>query len=735
MPSTVARQLTSSLDLSEYNVERDKADHGKLSWLENYDMFPYDAPVRQTMSNWSGCISLLSQAIMIWSLISGIVNITGRQFTYSTSVNASHDSNTIALSEWALVVKTNRKSWIDDSYYQWNVRYVTIFESDTNPDKPRQVRNIPMQKCSKVFSPGRAPMAAICPIVASDELITVGKFEDDVYKYVDVALQPCTEPATVPAQDRKCADKALVENALLKSVVGVELWTNSYITPFEQSWVQALFLNTQNSFQGVEAFFERHIATRQNIFRAVDYLNDYMQFHHYLLRVQPIVYNTDGTLPSIFKIYMRATDVRTENSIVQYGFVDFIEQVGGMWSIVSLLLGSMAVHCNRKRYDRNLLDTSKFNKSKNSSDGSSKSGASVEPATTQPAGLAAAVQDWRNEARKEAADKLKVKEVEMKSRKQRRFSTLPLQREEKQEEVADVESEESLRRSMMLNSIGANKKNGSSSDQFITVFKIKELQTMFSAGESAPKLSVPLMRAALSKMMRSFRMLPLTDFEMTETLHEYIREPSAHYLQKKIDVWTGSDKTLRFPSYHELVMRLNDIVRRRFTTRGKVLIMTDGLYCGIDTASLSPKDRNKVCCSLKEVPEKQDIFVENVGNCWYFRNHDGFYLTYPRDNDVAEDIQFTGPMRGDCQKFFLHFDHADPKSGDMLISTASGSPRYITCGASHLQVQPKKNISESEETLPDVEHRTFLMYLYYHDQPLTREDLEAICHITQIHVS
>jgi len=56
---------------------------------------------------------------------------------------------------------------------------------------------------------------------------------------------------------------------------------------------------------------------------------------------------------------------------------------------------------------------------------------------------------------------------------------------------------------MMLNSIGANKnKNGSNSDQFSTVFNIKELQAVFSAGQSAPGLSVPLMQAALSKTMR-----------------------------------------------------------------------------------------------------------------------------------------------------------------------------------------------------------------------------------------
>jgi len=188
-----------------------------------------------------------------------------------------------------------------------------------------------------------------CQHVLQSEVVTVGNFEDDVYKYVDLALPPCEEPATVPAQDRKCADKQLVENMLLRTEVGIELWTNSFITPFDKTWVQDMYLNTCLQFQGIEAYFQRHVATRQNIFRVVDY----MQFSNYLLRMKPLVYNADGMLQSIFKIYTRTMNVRTEDTIVQYGFVDFVEQVGGIWSIVSLILGGLAVACNRRRYDRN----------------------------------------------------------------------------------------------------------------------------------------------------------------------------------------------------------------------------------------------------------------------------------------------------------------------------------------------------------------------------------------------
>jgi len=742
MPSSTSRKLTAPVDFSDYTVERDKADHGAFAMLEDYDMFPYDAPVRQTMSNWSGGISVITYVIMLWTFILGAINITGRQFTYSTSVDATRDANNVPLPTFAIVVRNSTRSpWYDSSYYQWKARYISIFESDSNPSKPRQVQSIPLESCSVVFSTGRAPTAALCPVGNSGEVITVGKFEDDVYKYVDLALVPCEEPATVPTQDRKCADRGLVETMLLQTEVGIELWTNSFITPFDQTWVQAMYLNTGLQFQGIEAFFQRHVATRQNIFRAVDYLNDYMQFAHYLLRVKPLELNEDGTLAAIFKIYMRTTNVRTEDSIVQYGFVDFVEQVGGMWSIVSLILGGVAVALNKRRYDRNLLDTSKFTTKASSSHEGGKHTPATATASPPQKGLADAIEDWRKEAGATAsATGGGVVDMEMKQKKHRRFSTLPLQREDKQEET-DIESDEALRRSMMLNSVGANAKGSSNSDQFITVFKIKELQTMFSAGQSAPSLSVPLMRAALSKMMRSFRMLPLTEFEMAEALHIYARVPSTHFLQNKIDAWRGTDKTLRFPSYHELVLRLNDIVRRRFTTRGKVHMMVDGLYCGIDTAALSSVDRSKVSCFLQEAPEKQDIFIENVGRYWCIRDQSGYYLTYPRDNDVATDIQFSSSTRGECQRLLFHFDHADPQSGCMLMSTGSGSPRYIVRGASHLQVQAKSNISENESENSrkkgpiEDEYTTFQLYLYYHDQPLSRNDLEAICHVTQIHVS
>ena len=87
-------------------LERNKKDHGILSFLENYDIFEYTAPNQSTRSNYGGFFSLLSVAFFIVLLVTNVQKFIYDQYVYSTDIGAILNSNT-NLPTIAIVIKDN----------------------------------------------------------------------------------------------------------------------------------------------------------------------------------------------------------------------------------------------------------------------------------------------------------------------------------------------------------------------------------------------------------------------------------------------------------------------------------------------------------------------------------------------------------------------------------------------------------------------------------------------------
>ena len=328
-----------------------------MAWLEDWDIFSYDAPLRATNSNFSGSLSLGVAAVMVWTLINALMSLSYTEYTYSTSVQASESEYKTALPDVYVVTKDiDGNYFYDEKYYQWEAQHITIYESSTNPLKPKEKVDIPMKKCDIKVDEDRQPIEAVCLDFSSfpeeeQKLYIEGRFENDIYKYLQLALVPCLELDIVNnnTANAQCAPRSDVLNKLTVQSVSFSLWINEYVTPFQKGWVSALYLNTAHFWQGVEMYFERRLAERKNVFGQVDKANNWMQSDGYALRGKPIEWENgtkeaNGTTSSLVKMYLRARDTEQKESIVQYGFIDFIEQLGGMWSILTLIIGSLGLY-------------------------------------------------------------------------------------------------------------------------------------------------------------------------------------------------------------------------------------------------------------------------------------------------------------------------------------------------------------------------------------------------------
>ena len=383
-------------------------------------------------------------------------------------------------------------------------------------------------------------------------------------------------------------------------------------------------------------------------------------------------------------------------------------------------------------------------------------------------------------------------------RKTRRFSTAPLSPEKTAEMEANMTVEELDKRKMLLNSSGVEEpaasttndaststststgtgtgtstststrtrvppaaskgsSRGGSNDEpggtgntaFITIFKIKELQSVFSAGVEAPKMTLPLFRAAMSKILRSFRMLPLSEAEIYDVLLPFIDlQRKAHWM----DAVTGGARLITFPTYHELGLRLNDVVRLRFSKRGRIYVKLGNFFCGVETSqtatdSKSVQNIGRLDAKHSMPPREQEIYAEtyaaeNSGgsdSLWYFRDHNGLYLTYTTPEPEADGtigfspaptLRFSSHERGESEKFRLHFDEEEPRMGRLIISTATGYPHYIaSCSSSstYLDLLPRRSDNQGSDIVHEDKEAVFQFYLPYCDDALVRSDLEAIC--------
>jgi len=419
----------------------------------------------------------------------------------------------------------------------------------------------------------------------------------------------------------------------------------------------------------------------------------------------------------MLKVYLRSMDHAETIEISHFTFFNLLESLGGLWSLMMLFLGSVALNFNKKRYDKIMEIESKHTKLEK--------------------------QEEDDEIIRDTLKDLDSKHgiIEMMGIHHSPMHNLNLSDPIPKEQLAHNSRSASTPPSTSSSSSAAassennNNNNFSQSShvRFESVFTVADMHGIFSSGFNAPRVSFNFVRAALSRTLRSHRIFPLTQEEVWEVVSIYVPPPPSSWIEAaryKADVFQGQ-KVFEFKSYHELCDRFNLVLRKRQMLRGKILMRMGGNYCAIETSLPNPTSVNKVTASQKRIPSGQDLFIEkDTQGYFYFKDNRGYYL-----EKEGEWLRFTTNPRNALSRFEVIFDDLGSKCS---ISVASASDSNTTSTSTSklrrsviskdgeipgiLGLGPATDMSE-----PIVDH-PFQFFLYYHtDVPLMNFEVDALC--------
>eukprot|EP00945_MAST-04E_sp_MAST-4E-sp1_P000500 g500.t1 len=170
--------------------------------VRSLDLFPYEEPVRTVKSFKSGVLSIILVLAFVYSAIPEFVALS--QGVPQVSVDTDSSAVTFAANPIAvphLFFTTCYGSscaigkapyFHNMSYYRIEAKLKSIFESGSNPNKPRVEVEIPVRMCHLSFDQfGKTRSRAGWCIDTTEEHTIVGKYSDVLYRYIEISIVPC----------------------------------------------------------------------------------------------------------------------------------------------------------------------------------------------------------------------------------------------------------------------------------------------------------------------------------------------------------------------------------------------------------------------------------------------------------------------------------------------------------------------------------------------------------------
>ena len=171
--------------------------------IRSCDMFPYDKPVSSVKSFRSGVLSLLTIFAIVYAMVPEFIALSEGAPKINVDDDASAKSfaaNPIAVPPLFLTTCSGngpcaigRRPYFQNlSFFRIEANLKYIFESDSNPSKPRRKTKMSVRECavgmkqfgSDSFKPGWC-------IDNTEKDTIVGKYSSPVYKYIEINVVPC----------------------------------------------------------------------------------------------------------------------------------------------------------------------------------------------------------------------------------------------------------------------------------------------------------------------------------------------------------------------------------------------------------------------------------------------------------------------------------------------------------------------------------------------------------------
>jgi len=324
----------------------------KMPPPKDADAFAYVHPNAKVSGNSSGRLSILAYCLVLWAAIQAVINIFKGDVDTSYDISIMQHGKITLPRELAVVIKYHNTPVYDPSLITLKAESRTIYESDTNPDKPRG--NFPIEIKDCVIGEGEfySPIPAKCLTYDKDNWNVAGSYTDKVYKYLQIYITPCTDEifnGTYVAV-QFCADQANITNFFFaeNSRVNVALYMKSQEDLNTWKWSSPAYSTVAKKWAGIETYFRRVEMERYGWMSLMTGKAIWSAFTMNERRESPIEVDEYGRYGEVLKYYLRADDHAVHVVHTRYGFVQAVELIGSSWSFLGVTIGVLCTILNMR---------------------------------------------------------------------------------------------------------------------------------------------------------------------------------------------------------------------------------------------------------------------------------------------------------------------------------------------------------------------------------------------------
>lgn len=336
------------------------------SVLLKADLYQHQEPLLEWRSTKSGVLSLVSLGILFYVTISAFVTLAvGNPSQVNDIVKAT---STMAYTVPDLAINPSygiREApySFNLSWYRFNFREVTRCKTpaclqENGGSTKKSKLDLGGRECDVVTAEGADPQRFWCPD-EQGRMSVQGRFEDEIFKYVEVALEPCWVYESSLPTGTACANRTEIERLFCvqrnNCNEGIYSTLSMYLKNRQsknlEEWESPLYVNIEPlTWLGIEIIARAVEAREQNIWGTEISPMHWLKYGSWYTRRAPAGGDKDD---EILKFYIKTDGVLEKQHLTQFGFAQVGERIGSMWALLGITIGLLGSRLNAYKASHN----------------------------------------------------------------------------------------------------------------------------------------------------------------------------------------------------------------------------------------------------------------------------------------------------------------------------------------------------------------------------------------------
>ena len=305
--------------------------------VRRLDAFPYEEPYRAVTSFQSGLLTIVFTILFIITVVPEFTKFFDAHLMFNVESDASHTSfasSPIKLPNLFITAGDNSNLaaypyFYNDSYYRLEAAKRNIFESDSNPEKPRTMEKVPVKECKIVFDHFGTENSRVGWCIDAETEI-VGDYVRAQYTYLQIDVVPCYAYNDLETSGVICASEEEIKSIFHgeDSYVTMSLYTkqrDDLKMDTTKKWQSKVYATLPlNQWMGIETYFKPYRTIAYNAF-GTEINNDiFLMYDFYESRLSATRSN------NMMRFYLRMSTESTVRETRVYTLRSFFSRLGGL---------------------------------------------------------------------------------------------------------------------------------------------------------------------------------------------------------------------------------------------------------------------------------------------------------------------------------------------------------------------------------------------------------------------